>query len=204
MYECSKRSNSDDLTFDNIALLDFENGCGEVGTADMNDRVVGVVPEGDYDALSFKMGLPPELNHQDTSTAPGPLGITALFWNWRGGDKFVRIDSGNIKDNPTVWRMHLGSTGCGDPQDPTTPPEQPCTNPNRVDVELDTFDVDTDTVIADFEAMVADAPLSDNAEGTPAGCMSPPTDSDCGPLFKNLGLAFGDEPAGTQTFFSVE
>lgn len=189
---------------EDIALLDFEDGCGEVGTADTNDQIVGTVPEGEYDGLSFTMGLPPALNHQDASTAPGPLGITALFWNWRGGYKFLRIDSGNIMNNPAVWRMHLGSTGCGDPSDPTTPPEQPCTNPNRVDAEFDTFDVDTDTVIADFEELVSGAPLSTNAEGTPAGCMSPPDDADCGPLFENLGLPFGEQPGGIQTFFSVE
>lgn len=189
---------------DDIALLDFEDGCGEVGNADTNDQIVGTVPEGEYDGLRFTMGLPPELNHQDASTAPCPLCLTSMFWNWRGGYKFLRIDSGNIMDNPSVWRMHLGSTGCGDPSDPTTPPEQPCTNPNRVDVEFDTFDADTNTVIADFEELVAGAPLSTNAEGTPAGCMSPPDDADCGPLFENLGLPFGEQPGGTQTFFSVE
>jgi len=189
---------------DDIALLDFEDGCGEVGTIDMNDQIVGTVPEGEYDGLRFKMGLPPELNHRDESTAPGPLGVSALFWSWRGGYKFLRIDSGRIMDNPDVWRMHLGSTGCGNPEDPTTPPESPCTNPNRVDVEFGAFDLDANVVVADFEALVAGAPLSTNAEGTPAGCMSPPSDADCGPLFENLGLPFGEQPGGTQTFFSAE
>ncbi|MGB5191468.1 MAG: MbnP family protein, partial [Polyangiales bacterium] len=50
---------------DDIALLDFEDGCGEVGNADLNDQIVGTVPEGEYDGLRFKMGLPAELNHQD-------------------------------------------------------------------------------------------------------------------------------------------
>lgn len=189
---------------ENIALLDFEDGCGEVGNADVNDEVVGTVPEGQYDGLRFKMGLPADLNHRDASTSPGPLGLTALFWNWRGGYKFLRIDSGNIMNNPSVWRMHLGSTGCGEPEGLTMPPEQACTNPNRVEVELDAFDVETNTVVADFAALVADAPLGTNAEGTPAGCMSPPDDSDCGPIFRNLGLPFGSEPGGEQSFFSVD
>jgi uncharacterized repeat protein (TIGR04052 family) len=189
---------------DNVALLDFENGCGEVGNVDLNDQVVGVVPTGEYDGLRFKMGLPFELNHGDASTAPGVLGITALFWNWRGGYKFIRIDSGSIMNNPSVWRMHLGSTGCGMTDDLTTPPEQECTSPNRVDVELDAFDPETNTIIADFAALVAGAPLSTVAEGTPAGCMSEPNNTDCGPLFANLGLPFGDAPGGTQTFFSAD
>jgi len=189
---------------DDIALLDFEDGCGDVGDEIMNDQVVGVVPAGDYDGLRFKMGLPPELNHRDASTAPGPLGITALFWNWRGGYKFIRIDSGSIMNNPSVWRMHLGSTGCGMTDDLTTPPEEECTSPNRVDVELDAFDPETNTVLADFEALVAGAPLSSVAEGTPAGCMSEPNNAGCGPLFANLGLPFGGEPGGEQTFFSAD
>ena len=189
---------------ENIALLDFEDGCGEVGNEDLNDRVVGTVPAGDYDGLRFQMGLPPELNHADASSASGVLNLTSMFWNWRGGYKFLRIDSGNIMMNPTVWRMHLGSTGCGEPDDLTLPPVEECTNPNRVAVELDAFDVDTNTVVADFAELVVDAPLGTNQEGTPAGCMSPPNDSDCAPIFANLGLAFGDQPAGTQRFFSAD
>ena len=189
---------------ENIALLDFEDGC-DLGNEEMNDVVVGTVPEGQYDGLRFRMGVPEELNHGDASTASGILGITQMFWSWRGGYNFLRIDSGNIVNNPAVWRMHLGSTGCGDPNDPTTPPEQPCTNPNRVDVEFDAFDVDGNTVIADFAALVDGAPLDDpNLPGTPAGCMAEPTNSDCAPLFDNLGLAFDTQPGGTQTFFSVE
>jgi len=188
---------------ENVALLDFEDGC-DLGNQDMNDVIVGTVPEGEYDGLRFKMGVPEALNHDDASTASGILGITQLFWSWRGGYKFLRIDSGNIMNNPAVWRMHLGSTGCGDPNDPTTPPEQACTSPNRVSVEFDAFDVDANTVIADFEALVDGAPLSTNQEGTPAGCMAEPTDSDCGPLFGNLGLPFGAEEGGTQSFFSVD
>jgi uncharacterized repeat protein (TIGR04052 family) len=188
---------------ENIALLDFEDGC-DLGNEEMNDVVVGTVPEGQYDGLRFRMGVPEELNHGDASTASGILGITQMFWSWRGGYKFLRIDSGNIVNNPAVWRMHLGSTGCGDPNDPTTPPEQPCTNPNRVDVEFDAFDVAGNTVIADFAALVDGAPLDTDLPGTPKGCMAEPTNSDCAPLFDNLGLAFDTQPGGTQTFFSVE
>jgi len=127
-----------------------------------------------------------------------------MFWSWRGGYKFLRIDSGNIKDNPAIWRMHLGSTGCGMTDDPTTPPEQACTNENRVDVELDAFDLENDVVVADIVALVEGAPLDENAEGTPAGCMAAPDDSDCGPIFDNLGLPFGGSEPDAQQFFSVE
>jgi uncharacterized repeat protein (TIGR04052 family) len=189
---------------DDVALLDFEDGCGGFGNADLNDVVAGTVPEGEYTGVRFKMGVPVDLNHADASTAPGPLGLTSMFWSWRGGYKFLRIDSGNIKDNPAIWRMHLGSTGCGMTDDPTTPPEEPCTNENRVEVEFDAFDAANDVVVADIAALVDGAPLDENAEGTPAGCMAAPDDSDCGPIFDNLGLPFGSAEPGAQQFFSVE
>jgi len=127
-----------------------------------------------------------------------------MFWSWRGGYKFLRIDSGNIKDNPAIWRMHLGSTGCGMTNDPTTPPEEPCTNENRVEVEFDVFDAANDVLVADIAALVDGAPLDENAEGTPAGCMAAPDDSDCGPIFDNLGLPFGGSTPDAQQFFSIE
>jgi uncharacterized repeat protein (TIGR04052 family) len=185
---------------DNVALLDFEN-CGELGTPEQNDRVVGTVPQDEYEGIRFRMGVPVDLNHADASTAPGPLGVTSMFWNWRGGYKFLRIDSGAFSMND--WRMHLGSTGCGMGA-PTIPPAQACTNENRVDVELDSFAAENDTVVADFAALVDGAPIDKNAEGTPVGCMAAPDDPDCGPIFENLGLAFGDQQAGTQIFFSAE
>ena len=190
--------------YDNVALLDFEDGCGDFGNADLNDVVAGTVPEGEYAGVRFKMGVPVELNHADASTAPGPLGLTSMFWSWRGGYKFLRIDSGNIKDNPAIWRMHLGSTGCGMTNDPTTPPEEPCTNENRVEVEFDVFDAANDVLVADIAALVDGAPLDENAEGTPAGCMAAPDDSDCGPIFDNLGLPFGGSTPDAQQFFSIE
>jgi len=189
---------------DDVALLDFEDGCGGFGNPDLNDVVSGMVPEGEYAGVRFKMGVPVDLNHADASTAPGPLGLTSLFWSWRGGYKFLRIDSGNIKDNPTIWRMHLGSTGCGMTDDPSSPPEEPCTSENRVDVELDAFDTENDIVVADIAALVGGAPLDENAEGTPAGCMAAPDDSDCGPIFDNLGLPFGGSEPDAQQFFSIE
>jgi hypothetical protein len=78
-----------------------------------------------------------------------------------------------------------------------------CANPNRVEVEWDTFDPDADTVVADYAALVDGATVGDD-QAADVGCMAKPTDTDCGPLFQNLGLPFGDQPGGTQSFFSAE
>ena len=187
-----------------VALLDFEDGCGSMGNPELNDSVRGTVPAGDYDGLSFKMGVPFEINHVNSATAPSPLNVSTLFWNWQGGYKFLRIDSGQFSE--TDWRMHLGSTGCEG--DAMAGGVTACSNGNRVEVEFGSFDASAGTVVADFAKLVEGAalnvPESNPEEGDDPGCMAKPADTDCGPLFANLGLPFGGNPAGTQIFFSAE
>ncbi len=192
-----------DFQVDDVALLDFENGCNdESGNPETNTRVTGVVPEGNYEGLRFNMGVPFELNHDNPATATPPLNTTTLQWDWQGGYKFLRIDSGSF--SPQDWRLHLGSTGCDG--DPVAGGTTECTNPNIVVVnDLGPFDPSTSTVVADLAALVAGAPLDDNQMMTPVGCMSGPTDTDCAPFFGNLGLAFGGNPAqGAQSFFGAQ
>jgi len=183
----------------NVALLDFEDGCGAMGNPDLNDSVLGSVPAGDYAGLRFEMGVPFAMNHVNSATAPSPLNVSTLFWNWQGGYKFLRIDSGQFSE--TDWRMHLGSTGCDG--DAMTGGVTACANSNRVQVALDTFVVASNTVVANYAALVEGANLGEDLAADP-GCMSKPPDTDCGPLFKNLGLPFGDSDGGTQQFFSAE
>jgi len=214
---------------EDVALLDFEDktgACGN-GTAPTQDRVIGSVPPGDYRAVRFALGVPFELNHADAAIAPSPLNLTAMWWNWQGGYKFLRADmtaavseSGDSPD-PTAsghspkqhgergdrrgsYRLHLGSTGCQVPpgeQQPTT-----CRNPNRAIVELANFDPETSVIVADLGALFATSDLSTNDPDTPPGCMSDPDDGDCLPLLRGLGLPFAGEAAATeqQQFFRVE
>jgi uncharacterized repeat protein (TIGR04052 family) len=155
---------------------------------------------GTYDGLRFKMGVPFDLNHENSATAEPPLNLTSMNWDWQGGHKFLRIDTGTF--SMTDWRMHLGSTGCDG--DPLAGGTTVCTTPNRVDVELDAFDPGNDTVVADFAQLVDGAQLDVNQAATPVGCMAGPTDGDCAPLFDNLGLSFEGSEPGPQQFFSVE
>ncbi len=186
-----------------VALLDFED-CASMGNEDLNELVTGSLPAGEYDGLRFKMGVPFEMNHVNHSTAPSPLNITALFWNWQGGYKFLRIDSGQFSG--TDWRMHLGSTGCEG--DPMVGGVTSCANGNRVEVEFDAFDASTGTVVADYADLVEGAALdvsdSNPEEGDDPGCMAKPADADCAPLFENLGLSFAGSTPGPQQFFSAE
>lgn len=178
-------------------LLDFEDGSGrcEMGNADQNDTIRGRVSAGDYVGLRFELGVPFEQNHQDVATAPAPLNVSSMFWNWLGGYKFLRVDG--VTTGLPSWRLHLGSTGCdGDMMGNVNT----CTNPNRATVEIDNFDPDADTLVADLAALLARADLETDATEDP-GCMSKPVDTECAPYFSSLGLAFGGQGAQSQDFF---
>jgi hypothetical protein len=78
----------------NLALLDFENGSGPCinGNAALNDVIKGSVPAGHYTGVQFTLGVPFELNHADVVLAPSPLNLSAMFWNWQGGHRFLKVD----------------------------------------------------------------------------------------------------------------
>ncbi|MGQ9908709.1 MAG: MbnP family copper-binding protein [Candidatus Flexifilum sp.] len=194
--------------YTNVALLDFEDGsglCGEVGTPEMNTRIVGTVPEGEYRGIVFDLGVPFELNHLDVAAAPAPLNLPAMWWNWRGGYKFVRIDMQTPQSQTPQWFIHLGSTGCNSP-DNNTPPTEPCSHPNLPTVRLDGFDPLRNFVVADLAGLLAGVNLNESTP-MPPGCMSGMDDPDCPALFTGFGLDLAtgvNSDSAAQTFFRVE
>jgi len=72
-----------------------------------NAFTVKGVPDGDYTALRFLVGVSPDLNKADaTKFPPGhPLNpsVTTLWWGWMGGYVFMAIEGG--------WRRADGSLG---------------------------------------------------------------------------------------------
>ncbi len=189
--------------YESVALLDFEDGssrCSEAGTAQMNSVVTGTVPEGPIQGLRFEVGVPHDLNHFDAATAPSPLNINALYWNWRLGYIFAKVDfwlpgavlsdeeqTADQQPRPNVsYLAHVGSTGCRSAAI-TTPPESPCDRPNKVSVELAQFDPENDVVVFDLLSLMDGIDVSQSVP-RPPGCMSAPNDPDCSGLFRNLGL----------------
>lgn len=204
---------------ENIALLDFENGTGPCrnGTSAMNTALRGTVPAGRYVGLRFTLGLPFARNHGDPTVAPSPLNLTAMFWTWQGGYKFLKFDTGAAGHAPghaaagaghggepaSGFSVHLGSTQCAAPSR-TQAPQTACANPNRVTVSFDRFDPIKQTVVADMGTVLAGANVEVNAPNTSPGCMSFPGDADCPPVMGALGLGYGGVAApGPQRFFSV-
>ena len=194
--------------YESLALLDFEDGsgaCQDGGTTDLNGAVVGTVPAGTYDGVAFDLGVPFEFNHSDTATAPSPLNLPSMFWNWQGGYKFARIDVRPTGGDP--WNVHLGSTGCVS-DGPTDAPEAECGKPNRPSVRLTGFDPLTTPIQMDLAALLEGVDVSSNTMDTPPGCMSNPTDTaECPALFSNLGLSFDsgacESGCADQSFFSA-
>jgi uncharacterized repeat protein (TIGR04052 family) len=207
----------------NVALLDFENGQGPCvnGTAPTNTTLRGSVPKGDYTGLIFSVGVPFALNHGDPTLAASPLNLTAMFWNWQGGYKFIKIDmaTSGLPMNapqpaaahsppqpgqaapaarPSGWSLHLGSTVCAAPS--RTTPAASCANPNRLTVRMDRFDSRTNVVVFDPAPVLATANVDTNAPETSPGCMSFPNDPDCLGVMSRLGFAYGGEAPQPQAF----
>ena len=190
-----------------VALLDFEDGSASCanGTTPTNTRLSGEVAEGEYTGVAFKIGVPFELNHGDPTVAPSPLNLTSMFWNWRGGYKFIRIDmvpTDKAENGPKGWFLHLGSTMCA-AESKTSAPARPCKAPNLMEVVLEGFDPAAQTVIIDPAAVVAEADLRANAPETSPGCMSFPGDPDCTTVMAKLGLPYVDIAAGEQLLFKA-
>jgi uncharacterized repeat protein (TIGR04052 family) len=204
---------------DSLALLDFEDASGNCanGTAGTNTTLRGKVPEGDYTGLALTVGVPFAQNHGDPTVLAAPLNTTAMFWNWQGGYKFVRIDlvptammgmtaeagadAGGGHGTAKGWFLHLGSTMC-DAASKTEPPKA-CANENRMAVRLDGFDPAANIVVIDPAPVLAEADLTVNAPETSPGCMSFPKDADCMTVMGKLGLPYMDLPAGTQSLVTM-
>jgi uncharacterized repeat protein (TIGR04052 family) len=185
---------------EDLVLLDFENKTPpcSLGTVQTNAQVRGTVPPAIYTGLRFSLGVPFRFNHQGNFNMSSPLTLSAMFWGWQGGYKFLRFD-----EALDIVRVHLGSTGCV-AVSPTKVSH--CEYPNIGEVILRNYDPSADVIVVDLAALLADSDLSTNDPDTPPGCMSGPDDSDCEPIMRNLGVNFdnGLPDASRQKFFRIE
>lgn len=219
--------------YKNVALVDLEDGSGPCsnGTKAVHAEVTGRAPRGNYTGVRFTMGVPFEINHGDPTIAPSPLNITAMFWNWQGGYKFLKADmnSTGLAAKPTMHKaagghdhkpaqshgaghgdgeasgfsVHLGSTLCAAASRTESP--SACKNPNRVTVSFDKFDLGKNVIVADLGAVLGGANVDHNTPNTSPGCMSFPKDADCPGVMGALGLAYdGVAAPGGQKFFSMK
>jgi uncharacterized repeat protein (TIGR04052 family) len=81
--------------------------------------------------LSFNVGVPFAVNHQNPLIQASPLNDSSMFWVWRNGYKFIRWDMQS--ESGDSWSFHLGSVGC-ESAAMVRAPKEPCAQPNLIPV----------------------------------------------------------------------
>lgn len=193
----------------NLALLDFEDGCGPDGTAETHTTLSGgVLVPGAAEAagndpfvgVRFTLGLPAAENFVDLAKAAPPLDVTGMFWIWQFGYKYLKVDGSSPASGGGInpFFIHLGASGCPG-TNPQAPPAGDCSAPNLAVVELLDFSPTAGRIVADLGALLATSDLSFNTTGTGPGCMSEIGDPECLTLLPRLGI---DDEADQQLFFA--
>ncbi len=181
-----------------VTLVDLENGTGGcTGDARTNAVVRGSVPKGVYTGITYTLGVPLALNHTDPTRTPAPLNLIAMGWSWQAGRKFAKVELAKPRSRGVTgpdFFVHLGSTGCeGVPNGSNA---MTCSAPNRAKVLFRSFSPDRQRIALDITAMTAGIDVTRNRGGA-AGCMSGPTDPECGPVFRAAGIDWSPDGRGT-------
>jgi uncharacterized repeat protein (TIGR04052 family) len=193
---------------DKVVLLDFEDATGNCnGNSATHSVIRGRAPEGAYTGLALDIGVPVELNHQDTTLAAAPLNFSSLTWAWRYGYRFTTIDletqpqpgAAKRRDSATGFSVHIGSVDCGEGS-PKTAPEKPCATPNRPSYRLEAFDPAKQSVVFDLAALLAETDVTINDPDSASGCMSGAGDDDCVAIMDRIGLPFRGKTSARQKF----
>lgn len=187
-----------------VALLDFRDyiSC-ETDPQEPRKVITGSVDLEDGETLtgvSFTLGVPETLNHNNLATAPTPLNVPTLHWSWQTGYKFLRMDV--RVEGAEAFNVHLGSTDCSG--DATVGETVSCSRSNRPHIEFPTFFFDQDVIVIDYGKLVENT-LDGTDDGGALGCMSGVTDPECGPVFNALGLDLDTgATTSTQTVFRLK
>ena len=127
---------SDWQTSDIALIRPFLQDCDSAiaGRAPLTDEYnssvlfVSQISLSEADTLTFDLAVPFTLNHQNPLVQPSPLNLPGMFWSWRRGHKFLRMD---LQSTQGSWAFHLGSVGC-EAVSSLRSPSSPCKQPNRL------------------------------------------------------------------------
>jgi uncharacterized repeat protein (TIGR04052 family) len=181
---------------DSVALVDLETGEGAClnGSGETHSTVRGSYRGGRITGLTFRVGVPEDLNHRDPLTAAPPLGYSVMHWHWASGYKFMR--AGIERDDDSVF-LHLGSSRC----EGTIGDIRGCGSANRPLVVLDDFEPDRDQVVFDLGLLFRATDLDD---GKRSECMSGPANQQCADPFRQLGISMETgQSVGTAAAFKA-
>jgi uncharacterized repeat protein (TIGR04052 family) len=161
-----------------VSLLDFDDASGNcrLSDADTHTSVTGWVPgDREFVGLSFVIGVPAALNHQDAGLAPPPLNRPGLWWSERDGQVGMRLELDTVnadskrmatlddRTTPGGWQLWLAQTVVGAPYprglEPSSAPDGvcgdvPCPSDQLPRVVLAPFDVTSDVVALDLGALL--------------------------------------------------
>lgn len=110
---------SDNTTSVSLVRINQQNCTAKVNLVSDTDITPGAL-------FRFDLGVPFKINHLNPVTQPAPLNEPDMFWTWRNGYKFMRIDILSDNDN---WAYHLGSVGCVSAS-AVRGPKEACAKPN--------------------------------------------------------------------------
>lgn len=185
-----------------VALLDFEDGFGNcsTGTSKTNTSLKGNSASGNFTGIRFTIGIPLNQNHVDSTTQSAPLNVTGMFWNWKGGYKFLKFDymNGSISSS-----FHLGSGSCNGANNTTA--STSCTYSNRPTIEISkssggTINFSSDKITLDLSSL-----LNGTTTTSTLSCMAGNTIANCKKLINNIGVKETDGTSlGIQTSFSIQ
>jgi uncharacterized repeat protein (TIGR04052 family) len=126
--------------------------------------------------LKFTLGIPFESNHLNPLSQKPPLNIPTMFWSWRGGHKFFRLD---MQSDEQSWIFHLGSTGCT-ATSAMRSPQNECSEPNRIEFDL-TKQQNGDVLVLHLDRLIAGIELNNKQ-----ACLMQPERASCQMLLTNL------------------
>jgi uncharacterized repeat protein (TIGR04052 family) len=129
--DCNTQSAVEDVIEDKAVQHSQVNS----GVLTSNNKVQFTTPVNldSQEQLSFTLAVPFALNHQNPLLQPSPLNLPNMFWSWRSGHKFFRLDMQGPNKN---WVFHIGSVGCTAVSTMRAPQEE-CVKPNRLSFSLD-------------------------------------------------------------------
>lgn len=132
---------ANDWQTEEVALLWFATDCVAKGATPVaNNRLSFATSQAALNsatALKLTLAVPFALNHGNPLLQPQPLNIPEMFWSWRMGYKFMRMDLRSAQaDANAPWSFHLGSVGCVS-EAVVRPPQEACAQPNRFTVEIE-------------------------------------------------------------------
>lgn len=128
-----------------------------------------------WQKVKFTLGVPFELNHQNPIFQKNPLNDPSMFWVWRTGHKFLRLEM-DSEQNSFVF--HLGSVGCQS-KSAVRAPTSACLYSNLNQYEIDL--AEHKTIVLDLAVLMGGVTLSNNIT-----CKSSPENPDCLQLLDNL------------------